>query len=242
MPKMKNCPVCDQPIKLENLEGHVKKVHPRAKVELEYTEKEETHLKEHEQRQKELTRPSGLWKAGAILVVIIVVAAAVTFLYPTQSNGGTGTMPTGQLAPDFSAVDTDGNSISLSDYLGKPVLLNFFDTDCDYCKAHTANVLVKISKDYKDRIMMISIDVGFIGPGDTVADINKYKMEYNSTWTYILDEIPADSSKGPLANLYGVSGTPTDFIVDSNGKIAYSNDKGTATAEDIAAILDSLLD
>lgn len=241
MPKMKKCPVCDQPIRLENLERHVKKVHPRAKVEVEYTEKEETHLKEHEQRQKELTRPSGLWKVGAAIVVIIVVLAAVTFLYPTQPEGGSGTLPAGQLAPDFSADDTDGNPITLSNYLGKPVLLNFFDTDCGACKVHTPAVLIDTYRNYLDRIIMISIDVQFIGERDTIPDINQYKKDYNSTWTYILDEIPTGSSRGPLANLYGVGATPTDFIVDSYGKIAYSNDTGKATYNDISAVLDSLL-
>jgi peroxiredoxin len=241
MPKMKNCPVCKQSIKLEKMEEHIKKVHPRAKVAIDYTEKETKSLKEHEQRQKELTKPIGLWKIGAVIVVIIVMLAAITFLYPTQPGGGSGPIASGQQAPEFTAVDIDGNGITLSDLTNKPVYLDFFDTDCGHCRDHTEDVLVPIHDKYKDNITMISIDVGFIGGSDTVADIIQFKNQYNAHWTYILDNIPEGSSRGELANLYGVSSTPTDFIIDTTGKIVYSNAGAGVSYDDIAARLDALL-
>src|SRR5579875_4226505 len=55
-----------------------------------------------------------------------------------------------KLAPDFTLTDANGNSVKLSDYRGKVVLLNFWATWCGPCKIEIP-WLMQFEKEYKDR-------------------------------------------------------------------------------------------
>jgi cytochrome oxidase Cu insertion factor (SCO1/SenC/PrrC family) len=205
MSKTKNCPVCDQPIKLENLEKHIKKVHPRARVDVDYSEKEEKRLKEHEQRQKELTKPTGLGKyLVVVLIVIIVVAAAVIILSGPS---------TPEEYEDFTVIDTQGNSVTLSNWEGEVILVDFMQTTCGACQSNTQSTLVPIHDEFGGQIKMLSVS---IRDADTNSDLVTFKGDYGATWQYALD------TSGVQA-LYGVTHTPTSYLIDRDGKIVYSH-------------------
>lgn len=205
MSKTKNCPVCDQPIKLENLEKHIKKVHPRARVDVDYSEKEEKRLKEHEQRQKELTKPTGLGKyLVVILVIIIVVAAAAIFL-----SGPT----TLQKYKDFTVIDTQGNSITLSDWEGEVIYVDFMQSTCGACQSNTQSTLVPLHDEFGGQIKMLSVS---IRDSDTNSDLETFKGTYGATWQYALDN-------SGIQELYGVTRTPTSYLIDRDGNVAYSH-------------------
>jgi peroxiredoxin len=206
MSKTKNCPVCGQPIKLENLEKHIKKVHPRARVDVEYSEKEEKRLKEHEQRQKELTKPTGLSKYLVAILIIIIALAAVFIIFSGS--------PTLEKYEDFTVIDTQGNSITLSDWEGEVILLDFMSSTCSWCKQNTQNTLVPLYDKYKNDIKMLSVSVR---DEDTNADLIEFKDATGATWQYALDS-------GGIQALYGVGGTPTSFLIDRDGNIVYSHE------------------
>lgn len=216
MSKTKNCPVCGQPIKLENLEKHIKKVHPRARAKPEYSEQEEKRLKEHEQRQKELTKPSGVWKFMAIILIIIVVVAAVMILF----SGSTSL----EKYEDFTVTDTQGNSITLSDWEGEVIYVDFIQSNCLHCRDNTKDTLLEIHNKYGSQIKMLSVS---ILDSDTNQDLVDFKTTTGASWQYALD------TSGVQAK-YGVTGTPTGFLIDREGNIVYSH-----VGKDDYAVLES---
>jgi hypothetical protein len=84
MTKTKKCPVCGISTKVENLEKHVKKVHPNERMDIDYSEKEQVELKRAKDRNRELTAFSKK-KVFAVLVVFIMVVGVI-FAFTTLQN------------------------------------------------------------------------------------------------------------------------------------------------------------
>lgn len=208
---MKKCPVCGVSVKAENLERHVRNQHPREDVDLSETLTEEDRQAIREERSA--GRP-GLTQGGRRLVVIvgIVIAAVVIAAVALQYVGRPGVNP-GSPAPNFNLQSTDGSTISLSAMKGSPVLLEFMDVDCPYCQQEAPRLSSLYTTYSPQGVKFVSIDINFDGPTDTVDRINTFKTTYNTPWPYILDSL-----QGVAAN-YGVSQTPTSFIINKDGTI-----------------------
>lgn len=135
----------------------------------------------------------------------------------------------GKVAPEFSLPDTAGVSVSLSDFRGKYVLLDFWASWCPPCRKENPN-LVNAYQQNKDKdftILAISLD----------QDKDKWMKaihDDNLTWTHVSDlkfwdsEIPA---------LYGVRGIPANVLLDPNGVIIAKNIKGEALHEKLKEVL-----
>ncbi|MDD5391835.1 MAG: redoxin domain-containing protein [Thiothrix sp.] len=111
-------------------------------------------------------------------------------------------------APDFERIATNGTSIHLQAYRGKPVLLHFWADWCPMC-AMEQGAISAIAKDHA------VITVAF--PPDGEEDIPHYMARKQITdWVTIVD------ADGKLAQQYGVHGVPANYIIDKNGKISFS--------------------
>lgn len=208
---MKKCPVCGVSVKAENLERHVRNQHPRDQVDLSETLTPED--REAIKESKSAGRP-GLTQGGRRLLIIVgiviavVIVAAVGIQYLSRPN-----VNPGSPAPDFSLQATDGTTVSLSAWRGSVVLIEFMDVDCPYCQQE-APTLSSLYTTYSPQgVKFVSIDVNFDGPADTITRIEAFKTQYNTPWPYCLDSL-----QGVAAN-YGVSSTPTSFVVNKDGTI-----------------------
>lgn len=116
----------------------------------------------------------------------------------------------GLVAPSFILQNLEGKMISLSDFKGKYVLIDFWYTDCPFCRKMAPN-LVKVYADLKDRgfeIVSISIDVKTDG-GRWREAIKKDSASWIELWDY-------DKT---LPGQYGVDGYPTMYLLDQQGKV-----------------------
>ncbi len=152
--------------------------------------------------------PGGLRLAAAAAVALAIILALVV-LNPFQGVPWDG----GSVAPDFTLVATTGETVSSSSLRGRPVVLEFMDVDCSYCQEEAHDVLAPLHRDYGSRVAFVSIGVNFVGSPDTVERIEAFKTAHSTPWTYALD------TAGSTASAYGVTGTPTTFILDSRGLI-----------------------
>ncbi len=115
-------------------------------------------------------------------------------------------------APDFTLTDIDGNNVTLSNYLGKVVLINFFATWCLPCKEEMPE-LVAFHEKHGNEIIMISIDTDVT---ESIGDIISFMQEYNAEWIFALD-----TTEEYVMGKYKVIGVPSTFIVDPKGDISY---------------------
>lgn len=95
------------------------------------------------------------------------------------------------------------------------------------------DVLVPLQEAYGNRIVFISVDVGFIGEDDTMLDIISFKAIYGATWTYVLDD-------GTVAPKYGVTATPMTFVLNADLTIRASF-KGLTEYDTLSAALEEAL-
>ena len=223
----KKCPVCGVSVKVENLERHVRNQHPHAELEPENL------LTRDERGDVERTkRPAKLvlTRSGRRLILIVVVVIAVVF-FLAIANPFRGVGPAvGQLAPDFALATSDGSTLRLSSLRGMPVLLEFMDTDCPACQRE-APTLVSLAANYSASVRFVSIDVDFVGASDTDAKIAAFKSAYGTSWAYALDASHATT------NAYGITSTPTTFVLDRSGIVVAIVHPPANTYADYASIL-----
>ncbi|TAM93726.1 MAG: AhpC/TSA family protein [Chitinophagaceae bacterium] len=116
---------------------------------------------------------------------------------------------------DFTLPDINGKRISLSDYKGKYVLLDFWGSWCEPCREENPK-LVKIYKDFKSKgfdILGVSIET------KKKEWLNAVSHD-NITWQDVSD-LKGDNNKAVL--IYGIYRYPSNFLIDPNGIIIAKN-------------------
>jgi peroxiredoxin len=138
------------------------------------------------------------------------VEAACRGLKPAANNAALGILPT--RAPDFQAQDYTGKMVKLSDFRGKVVLLRFWGSWCETCKAEQPSLedLAATSDD------VVVLAVASDGDWDGI----RKKLAGGSSTTVLLDP-PGEGAIGPVATAYGVSAVPESFIIDRDGIARY---------------------
>jgi len=118
----------------------------------------------------------------------------------------------GQMAPDFQLQQMDGSHFKLSDYRGKQsVYLIFWNTWCTYCMKKIPKL--KHAQAYlSDQIRVIAVNTGL---KDSLKKMQRFKNEFQINYPLALDQ------NKQVTDLYGVWGTPTEFIIDINGVIQH---------------------
>lgn len=114
-------------------------------------------------------------------------------------------------AIDFTLYDLDGNKISLNDFRGKSVYLNFWATWCPPCRKEMP-AMEKIYQEYKDKgLVVLTIDIG-----EDKETVKNFIQDNNFNFEVLLD---SDQS---VAAKYSITSIPVSYFIDKDGNI---NDK-----------------
>lgn len=153
----------------------------------------------------------------------------------------------GTKAPQFSLSDvTSGNTISISDFDGKKVLLvMFICRHCPYVK-HVEQELTRIGKDYQNKdIGIVAISSNDIEsyPEDAPDSLKEQAQDLGFTFPYLYDE------SQDVAKTYTAACTPDFFLFDKERKLVYRGqlddsrpDNGIpVTGKDLRAAIDAVL-
>lgn len=152
-----------------------------------------------------------------ILVVVAVAISAMLFFAVRRAHRkGDNSLPmvaTGNLAPEFTLQTLDGKKVSLSDYRGKAVLVNFWATWCGPCNIEMP-WLVDLHKKYAAQgFEILGISMDDIDP----KDVAKFAQDKHVDYPILIGTDNVGDAYGGMPFL------PGNFYIDRNGKIL---DKG----------------
>ncbi|MEA3544358.1 MAG: TlpA disulfide reductase family protein [Thermodesulfobacteriota bacterium] len=113
----------------------------------------------------------------------------------------------GNIAPDFTLTDMEGQPVSLSQFRGKVVILNFWATWCPPCREEMPS-MEQLYRENKDQdLVMLAVNVDENGK----AAVTKFLKRTPHSFPILLD------SENIAQNAYGVFRFPESFIIDRNG-------------------------
>ena len=143
-----------------------------------------------------------------ILLMLIILASGLLI---TGCSGGSKPAPgprVGKPAPDFQFQTSDGQSSSLSNLRGKPVLINFWATRCAPC-VYEMPLLQEIHDEWSEKgLVLLAVNIG-----ESSSQVNEFMQALGLTFPAALD------SDGDIAQKYNLIGIPSSFFVDKDGVI-----------------------
>lgn len=137
----------------------------------------------------------------------------------------------GDMAPLFSIPDTEGKNVSLADYKGKYVLVDFWATWCAPCMAEMPN-LKKANELYSNKNFTI-LGVSLDRPDSKDLWLKVIKRD-GLTWTQVSD---LKWWYSQAAFLYNVNSVPANFLIDPQGRIIAKNLSGEALQAKLAEVI-----
>ena len=148
-------------------------------------------------------------KVFAVLAILLIV----TYLATRHRSGPAELAPGGiaaihSVAPELSLTDLGGKKLELSSYRGKVVILDFWATWCEPCRAEIPR-FVDLQNKYRDRglqIIGISLD-------DDPKPVRSFYQQFNMNY-------PVAVGDANVAERYGgILGLPVNFVIDRDGRI-----------------------
>ena len=149
----------------------------------------------------------------ALVVVAVVAAGMLYFGFHTARRSGTdhapGVLGYGTPAPNFTLQTLDGKDVSLTDFRGKAVLVNFWATWCGPCKIETP-WLVELQNEYGSQGLQV---VGVAMDDSGKDEIAKFAKDMGVNYPVLIGKESVGDAYG------GVPALPESFFVGRDGKI-----------------------
>lgn len=150
------------------------------------------------------------------IIIAILFAGVITGAYfgyekLSEKYSPSTTAPAGEKEEykNFFMEDADGNTVKLSDFIGQPVVINFWSAWCAPCKGELPH-FDKLAKEYDGRVKFLMVNVFYDGKKEQSLD-----LVYRNGYTFPLYFDSGDSA----VSAYGISSIPETIFISSDGKI-----------------------
>ncbi len=165
------------------------------------------------------------WILLALLLAGVIAGAALLYhwlgdryrpenLMGASSSPDSSSSESANPAPDFTVQDQEGGEVKLSDYRGKPVVLNFWATWCYYCKEEMPEFQKAYEKYPEVQFLMVNAT-------DGVQESKAAAKDYIS-WEGFSFDVFFDT-RLEATNAYYITGLPATFFIDSKGNLVASS-------------------
>lgn len=167
---------------------------------------------------------------SAILDQVIEFPTADSRVAEIPASNPGGILEVGEKALNFTLLDLDGNPVSLSDFEGQPVIINFWATWCAPCRIEMPELQAAYETYQNEGLVILALNQ------DESADLAReyFVGEMGLTFTALLDDNSA------ISTAFGIFGLPTTFFLDAEGIITVIH-RGPMTLEQIEGYLEETI-
>ena len=177
-------------------------------------------------------------KIKIFLVIILALVVAMGFLMagcssgrPSQGTSGEGS-PSVNLAPDFKLSGLDGQFVSLADFQGSPVILNFWAISCPPCR-YEMPFLEEVYREWSDKgLVLLAINVG-----EKPRAVWEFLQNYGYSFPVLLDLDMGVAAEYNILNW----GIPVSYFIDKDGVIQYIKISAFLSKAEIISYLDKII-
>jgi len=141
---------------------------------------------------------SGFVKVLALALVLLVLGAC----------SKSGAVEIGSKAPDFTLTDIEGNNVSLAEFSGKVVIVDFFASWCPPCRMEVPDFIALMNEYGSGDFAMIGVAVEDLGAAKSFGE----KMKIN--YPVLVDDGKVSGAYGPIRSI------PTTFVIGKDGNVA----------------------
>ena len=163
-----------------------------------------------------IRNPKSQIKSNTFLLLLFLLIMLVSC---DQKETGK-SLQIGDLAPDFSVTDINGQNIQLRQWAGSLVILRFWSTDCKYCRADTP-----VFNEYFNRYKEKGLKVLYINNGASAQEVTDFVRDLEIPFPVVMDQ------EASIAKLYRVKAVPQTIIIDPSRKIIAAILGGVGKAE-----------
>lgn len=157
-----------------------------------------------------MNKQTRYWVRRLIFFILIVMVGYT--IYQVSADDTSKQPDAGDLAPDFTLTTLEGKEMSLSDLKGKGVMLNFWGSWCEPCKAEMP-AMEQVYEKYKDK----GFEIVAVNVGETDVGVQTFVKSYQLDFPVWLD------SDKDVTRLYKIGPIPSTFFIDENGIVARRN-------------------
>lgn len=154
-----------------------------------------------------------LWK-GVLALGATLLVGSLLVSSSVAGEKAAAAAKIGAPAPMFSLPDQNGKTVSLSDFAGKIVVLEWFNEDCPVVVRHYKNdAMNKLAGNYKDK------DVVWLAINSTKQKTVESNKKAADAWK--MDRPILSDPSGDVGHLYGATNTPGMYVINKDGVLAY---------------------
>lgn len=145
------------------------------------------------------------------VIAIGVIVTLIVMRQRTPQQAGIDSLVVGKQAPDFTLQSLDGVQVSLSQFRGQPVVINFWASWCLPCREEMPELVRAYEAHKGEGLIILGLNLTY---SDSLPDIEAFASEFKISFPILLDE------DGTVAGrLYQIPGVPTTIFINRDGTI-----------------------